>query len=340
MRANDPPVRSQWAVGSGKGRSMEFESIDAENFSFDVVRKGYDRLQVEDFLTKVSRSIARLDERRKLAEVRTEHAERELAEVRTRAETTIQETVAARAELIASTAAMAGADNQEGSPAPAMSTNRATIEARQIVEQATDHAASIHAEAEAVLTGALSTSAKISDDRNEVLGSVQAERDALIAEATQEAEAVRIAAVKEAERTKAEAANRADEIRRQAESDATDLMSEARSRGLEITSIAERNREELSMAAKRPRAQSTTVDPSTDEPVLDEAPSPMPEPDADELDQIAVDLRGEPSLWEVEPEEREERASRYKSRSANLPSLGKEAGSVIGGLDSLRTKHE
>jgi cell division septum initiation protein DivIVA len=315
---------------------MEFESIDAENFSFDVVRKGYDRLQVEDFLSKVSRSIERLDERRKLAEVRTEQAERELTEVRTRAETTIQETVAARAELIASTAALTGAGNQTDSPAPALSTNRATIEAQQIVEQATHHAASIHAEAEAILAGALSTSARISDDRNEVLGSVQAERDALIAEATQEAEAIRIAAFKEAERTKAEAGA----IRRQAESAATDLLSEARSRSVEIASIAERNREELPMVAKRPRAQTTSVDPSTDEPVLEEAPSPIPEPDVDELDQIAVDLRDEPSLWEVEPEEREERASRYKSRSANLPSLGKDAGSVIGGLDSLRTKHE
>ena len=94
------------------------------------------------------------------------------------------------------------------------------------------------------------------------------------------------------------------------------------------------------MVDKRPHVQNTTVDPPEDELVLDEAPSPVPEPNANELDQIAVDLRDEPSLWEHEPKEREERASRYKSRSANLPSLGKDAGSVIGGLDSLRTKHE
>ena len=35
---------------------MEFESIDVETFRFDVVRKGYDRLQVEDFQNKVSKN--------------------------------------------------------------------------------------------------------------------------------------------------------------------------------------------------------------------------------------------------------------------------------------------
>ncbi len=154
---------------------MEFESIDVENHSFDVVRKGYDRLQVEDFLTKVSRSMSRLEERRKLAEVRTEKAERELDEVRARAETTIQETVTARAQLLAS-----APDSTDGSgtdDVAVYATERAQIEAQQIIEKATNHATSIHAEAEAVLAGALSTSAKINDDRTEVLGSVSAERE-------------------------------------------------------------------------------------------------------------------------------------------------------------------
>jgi len=303
---------------------MEFESIDVENYSFDVVRKGYDRLQVEDFLTKISRSMARLEERRKLAEVRTEKAERELDEVRARAETTIQETVAARAKRIVSTPEIdEGADPNA---VARLSTDRAHIEAQQIIEKANHHATSIHAEAEAVLAGALSTSAKINDDRSEVLGSVSAEREDLINAAREEAETIRTASVEEAERTKAEAATRAEEIRREAESDATELLNEARARSVEITTSAERNREELLASAERSSA-AVAVPAGAG-------------PDTDDADLIAVDLRDDPEDRELEPVVREPRASRYKSRSANLPHLGDDAGSVIGGLESLRKKDE
>ena len=304
---------------------MEFESIDVEHYAFDVVRKGYDRLQVEDFLTKVSRSMARLEERRKLAEVRTEKAERELNEVRTRAETTIQETVAARAQLLASTPGSQAAGSED---VAVYSTERAQIEAQQIIDKANHHATSIHAEAEAVLAGALSTSAKINDDRSEVLGSVSAEREDLMNAAREEADKIRTAAVEEAERTKAEAATRAEEMRREAESDATELLNEARARSVEITTSAERNREELLASARRSRAAAAET-----------VPSGAGE-DMDEAELIAVDLRDDPEDRELEPVVREPRASRYKSRSANLPHLGDDASSVIGGLESLRTKDE
>ncbi len=317
---------------------MEFESIDVENYSFDVVRKGYDRLQVEDFLTKISRSMARLEERRKLAEVRTEKAERELDEVRARAETTIQETVAARAQLLASTpTSHVAAGTDDGA---VYATERAQIEAQQIIEKANHHATSIHAEAEAVLAGALSTSAKINDDRTEVLGSVSAERENLLSAAREEADTIRTAAVEEAERTKAEAATHAEEIRRQAESDATELLSEARVRSVEITESAERNRDELLASAKRARAAAADTASPAREPFIDHAPAPEADPDTDEADLIAVDLRDDPSDREFETVLREPRASRYKSRSANLPHLGDDAGSVIGGLESLRKKDD
>jgi len=316
---------------------MEFESIDVENYSFDVVRKGYDRLQVEDFLTKVSRSMARLEERRKLAEVRTEKAERELDKVRVRAETTIQETVAARAELLASTpdarGAAAGTDD-----VAVYATERAQIEAQQIIEKANHHATSIHAEAEAVLAGALSTSAKINDDRTEVLGSVSAEREDLINAARDEADKIRTAASEEAERTKAEAATRAEEIRQQAESDATELLSEARARSVEITTSAERNREELNASAERSRAAMADPVHSGGDPLVDPGAAPVRDSDTEEADLISVDLRDDAADRELEPVHREPRASRYKSRSANLPHLGDDAGSVIGGLESLRKK--
>jgi len=317
---------------------MEFESIDIENYSFDVVRKGYDRLQVEDFLTKISRSMARLEERRKLAEVRTEKAERELDEVRARAETTIQETVAARAQLLASTP---NSHVAEGTDDGALyTTERAQIEAQQIIEKANNHATSIHAEAEAVLAGALSTSAKINDDRTEVLGSVSAERELLIGAAREEADRIRTAAVEEAERAKAEAATRAEEIRRQAESDATEMLSEARVRSIEITESAERNREELLASVKRARAAAADTGSRAGDPLIDRAPAPGADPDTDERELIAVDLRDDPADRELEPVLREPRASRYKSRSANLPHIGDDAGSVIGGLESLRKKDQ
>lgn len=318
---------------------MEFESIDVENYSFDVVRKGYDRLQVEDFLTKISRSMSRLEERRKLAEVRTEKAERELSEVRARAETTIQETVAARAELLASTPdthhAAAGTDD-----VAVYATERAQIEAQQIIEKANHHATSIHAEAEAVLAGALSTSAKINDDRTEVLGSVSAEREDLINAARVEADKIRTGATEEAERTKAEAATRAEEIHRQAESDATELLSEARARSVEITTSAERNREDLMASAERSRAAMADPVRSGGDPLDDPGPAPEHDSDTEDADLISVDLRDDAADRELEPVHREPRASRYKSRSANLPHLGDDAGSVIGGLESLRTKDE
>jgi cell division septum initiation protein DivIVA len=317
---------------------MEFESIDVEKYSFDVVRKGYDRLQVEDFLTKISRAMARLDERRKLAEVRTEKAERELVEVRSRAETTIQETVAARAQLLASAGDERAANREDDSLI--YTAERAQIEAHQIIEKANHHATSIHAEAEAVLAGALSTSAKINDDRSEVLGSVNAEREALLAAAREEASTIRTEAVEEAERAKSDGATRAEEIRRQAESDATEMLSEARSRSVEITAHAERNREELLATAARADAAVAATARSGGEPLIDPTPPSAQEPEPGDVDQISVDLRDDSEERELAAARREPRASRYRSRSANLPSLGADAGSVIGGLESLRTKDE
>lgn len=319
---------------------MEFESIDVENYSFDVVRKGYDRLQVEDFLTKVGRAMARLEERTKLAEVRTDKAERELNEVRTRAEITIQETVAERAKLLSSTSEADlradGADEVSVYPA-----ERAQIEAQQIIERANDHASSIHAEAEAVLAEALSTSAKINNDRSEVLGAVGAEREELINGAREEAERIRMAAVEDAERTKAEAATRAEEIRRQAESDATELIGEARARGVEITASAERTRDEILASARRSGAAATASPVrSGGDPLIEPGPASLHASDTDETDLISVDLRDAGEDRDLESIRREPRASRYKSRSANLPHLGDDAGSVIGGLESLRRKDE
>jgi cell division septum initiation protein DivIVA len=316
---------------------MEFEAIDVENYSFDVVRKGYDRLQVEDLLTKVSRSMSRLEERLKLAEVRTEKAERELSDVRARAETTIQETVAARAELLA---AAQDSSDPSGTDDAVFANERAQIEAQRIIEKANHHATSIHAEAEAVLAGALSTSAKINDDRTEVLGSVAAEREDLINAARQEAEEIRTAAIEQAERTKAEAATRAEEIRTQAESDATDMLTDARARSIEITESAERNRDELLAAARRTRAASAEPVRSAGDPLIEPIDAPTHDQESDDADLISVDLRDDADERELQPVQREPRASRYKARSANLPHLGDDAGTVIGGLESLRTKDE
>jgi len=312
---------------------MEFDSIDAEAVEFDVVRKGYDRLQVEDFRQKIGKSMARLEEQRKLAEVRSERTARELEDLRARAEATIQETVASRARMIA-----ASQEGSVGETATGLTTGRATIEAQSIIEKATSHATSIHAEAEAVLAGAMSTSAKIHNDRNQVLGTVDAERTALIAAADEEADAIRAAALEDAERAREEAIAGADEIRRLARADASALVEDARQQSAEIAAAADRQRDQILARAER-SAASVGKPPS-------EAGMPIPEPAqpfaaparSDDLDEIAIDLREDANEDELEPAIRAERASRYRSRSANLPSLGDDARSVIGSLESLRSK--
>ena len=316
---------------------MEFESIDVETNTFDVVRKGYDRLQVEDFQNKVSKVMARLEERRTLAEVRTEKAERELAEAHTRAATTIQEIVVARAREISPSEAENGGANSGHDDV--FATDRAHMQAQEIIAQANDHASSIHAEAEAVLTGALNTSTRINDERSNLLGSVDATRAGLIADAAAEAEAIRMAAAEEAERTKAEAAIRAEEIRHQAESDAAELVADARTRSLALTATAERQRAELLASAGLPPLGMVESDRGAGGPLVDPVAIPAAS-DMDDDERVSIDLRDEPSTRELQPAEREPRASRYKSRSANLPHLGDDAGLVIGSLESLRTKDE
>src|SRR5665811_882013 len=111
---------------------MDLESSAVEIHTFDVVRRGYDRMQVTEFLMKVGESMSRLDERRKIAEVRVEQLDRELRDLRTRAEATIQETVAARARLIDSSG---GATSD---PIPVrernVSAGMSNIEAQQIIQ--------------------------------------------------------------------------------------------------------------------------------------------------------------------------------------------------------------
>jgi cell division septum initiation protein DivIVA len=317
---------------------MDIESIDVENYRFDVVRKGYDRLQVEDFQNKVSKAMARLEERRKLADVRSEKAQRALEETHARAAKSIQETVAARAREISPAEASVG--TADSGHAEAFSTDRAQMQAQEIIAQANTHASSIHAEAEAVLAGALSTSARINDERSDLLGSVDATRAELIAEAAEEAEAIRVAAAEDAERVKADAAIAAERIRRQAESDAADLVADARARSLALTATAERQREGLLAGAERAHLRMLESERFGGGPLLDPVDAPAASADVDDLEQVSIDLRDDQSPRELQPAEREPRASRYKSRSANLPHLGDDAGTVIGSLERLRTKNE
>ncbi len=317
---------------------MEFESIDVDTYRFDVVRKGYDRLQVEDFLNKISKSMARLEDRRKRAEVRTEQAERALEEARTRAAKTIQETVVSRAHEIAPDADPA--ELEGASHSAHFTSDRARLEAQQIIAQATSQASSIHAEAEAILTGALTTSARINEERSDLLGSVDATRSGLIAAAAEEAEAIRSAAVEEAERTRAGAAIRAEEIRHQAESDATDLINDARARSLAITAAAERQRADQFASADYAHLRVVGSGRADGDPLREPLEAPAAAPDIGEEERISIDLREELPERDLEPVTREPRASRYQSRSANLPHIGDDAGSVNRSLESLRTTED
>jgi len=237
---------------------MELDSTDVEARTFDVVRKGYDRTQVGEFLAKVSASMSRTDERRKIAEVRSEQLEREFRDLKTRADATIQETVAARVRLLDK--------KSKDSPATAVQpsstavVNQAKIEAQQILEQANVRATALQAEAEAVIEGALATSAKINDERSDLLGSTGAERIGLIASATEQADDIRNEAQQAREHTKAKAAGAAAEVRHKAELDADRLLAQARTSAQKITASAEQQRDDLLTSIDQSRTRLERID--------------------------------------------------------------------------------
>jgi DivIVA domain-containing protein len=325
---------------TGKGRSMELASTDIENKTFDVVRKGYDREQVALFLEKVGDAMSRTDERRKIAEVRAEQLEREFHDLKTRADSTIKETVAARVRLLDTKAGDAPAAGIK--PSSTVLVNQARIEAQQIIEQANVRATAMQAEAEAVIEGALASSAKINQERSDLLGSTEAERTGLIAAATEQAAAIRDEATQVVEIARADAAGYAAEVRHKAEADADRMTIEARMRAREITANAELQRDDLVASIENSRTRLGEID----QRVTTSAPADALEPSdhgfdpSDELNQVTVDLRRDSDLEEPVPATRSSRTSRYKSRSANLPHLGDDAASVIGSLGSLRRKTE
>ncbi len=319
---------------------MELDSHGVEQKTFDVVRRGYDQAQVGEFLEKVANSMSHTDERRKIAEVRAEQLEREFRNLKTRADATIQETVAARVRLL--DAAPDGTPAASIEPSNTAVVNRAKLEAQQIIEQANLRATAMQAEAEAVIGGALSTSAKINQERNDLLGSTGAERAGLIAAAIEEAAAIRDEAMQVGEHARAEAAAHAAKIRHRAEIDAERLTTEARMRAREITANAEQQREELLASAEKSHTRHWgETDQRAESPVPAHAlePSDQAVSAADEFEQIAVDLREEPAEDELVSAAEGSKVTRYKSRSANLPHLGDDAGSVIGSLGNLRSKH-
>ena len=322
---------------------MELDSTDVEAKTFDVVRKGYDQIQVGEFLERVGDSMSRTDERRKIAEVRAEQLEREFHEVKARADATIQETVAARVRLLDEKSSDRPAS--EVKPSGTALVNQAKIEAQQILEQANVRATALQAESEAIIEGALATSSKINHERDDLLGSTEAERTGLIAAAAAEASAITGESMLAGEHVKAEAARQAAEILHDAEADADRLRADAKTRAHKITADAEQQREDLLISIDQSRHRLEEIDHRVESSEsIDDLVSAEDVGDAtDELEELTVDLREEPVPDDLEWDEpitteRSSRTSRYKSRSANLPHLGDEAASVIGSMGNLRTK--
>ena len=322
---------------------MELDSTDVEAKTFDVIRKGYDQAQVRAYLEKVSGSMSRTDERRKIAEVRAEQLEREFRDLKTRADATIQETVAARVRLLDDKTG--NAPVSEFKPSSTAVVNQAKLEAKQILEQANVRASALQAEAEAVIQGALETSSKINHERDDLLGSTEAERTGLIAAATEEANAITGEAMLAAEHTKAEIARQAAEIRHKAEVDADRMTVDARTRARKMMAEAEQQRDDLLVSVEQSLHRLDEIDHRSEPSEFADAPRTIEDAgDAtQELEKLTVDLREEPAWEDSERDEpitttRASRTSRYKSRSANLPHLGDDAASVIGSLGNLRTK--
>ncbi len=323
---------------------MKLDSTGVEAKTFDVVRKGYDRTQVAEFLEKVGDSMSRTDERLKIAEVRSEQLERESRDVKARSDATIQETVASRVRLFDERST--GMPASETKPSSTAVVNQAKIEAQQILEQANVRATALQSEAEAVIQGALETSSKINEERDYLLGSTESEQIGLIAAAATQADGIVGEAMLAGEHMRAEAAVHAAKMLEEAEADADLLTSEAQTRARKITAEAEQQRDDLLITIEQSRHRLEKIDRRVNPSEVIDSPPESVETvvdNSEELDRLTVDLREEPvpeeSEWDEKvTTERSARPSRYKSRSANLPHLGDNAASVIGSLGNLRSK--
>lgn len=332
---------------------MELLPSDVEAQTFRVAKKGYDPDEVHEFLKRVGRQMSTLEERAKIAAVRADQLERkarELEQSQSNVADAYRDALETRKRLIREAEEEAGRirdSDGDGGDFHAPTMEHAELEGQRIVAQAKLEAERTHTAAETVLQRALAASDRIETETQRILD-----------EAREDAETIRDEARVEAEALRSDAAAQLAEQRTGLEDDQRDLIRRVRALQAEVAALeAQRDAAaEAPPVVHEPAAAEAAV---TDEPT--DAPTPEPaaprmaggplrEPmmgapaSLDTATEVVVDVRDEDAvavdLAETDEESPEpaRKQSRYMSRSAKLPHIGDNAGSVLGSMKSLRKK--
>lgn len=359
---------------------MELLPSDVETQTFRVAKKGYDRDEVGDFLKKVGRQMSALEERAKIAAVRADQLERktrELEQSQSNVADAYRDALETRKRLIREAEEEAGRirTSDDGAP-PAVSLEHAELEAQRIVAQAKLEAERTHTAAETVLQRALAASDRIETETQRILDEARIEAEAIRNEARVEMDEMRsrAALLADEERSSLEVEQR-DLIRRvralQAEIAALEAQRPAPHVAVEEPhdhgALPEGTAEDAPAAPPEhvpggPLVEPVFAEAAAPEDVVDDVRDEEPEAaeveevlddvrddetEAAEVEEVLVDVRDEESIavdiaepGAAETAEPARKQSRYMSRSAKLPHIGDDAGSVLGSMEALRKKAE
>ena len=316
---------------------MDISSNDVEVKTFARARRGYDAEEVAEYLGSVGEVMARLEERAKLAEVRTEQLQRDVHDLRATSEQAVEEAIAAKGRIIeaaeeeaAAIRAAAGGDEDDAAQPRSRSVPStdevAAIEANEIVARATSDAERIVSDAEALLAAATSRSQSAEAERDEIVANAtalaektEAERDEILVAAKAEADAVVAGATEDASKVKAGVVDETNALRQEALEEHGELLGRLRELRVMVSEVED-------------------LVPSVPVPDVDVA---VAKELLEATEQVTVDLRGDINgVTEEEPTlaPSSGRTSRYRSRSAHLPTIGSDAAKVLDQMKSLREK--
>ena len=183
---------------------------EAEPTGFDVVLRGYDRNQVNDYLDRVEAMVAETDARHTEDTRRFQEYERQLAEQRSHLD-----------------AALAQA---EGRPEPASLIGERLTRMLALAEQ---EAAAIEGDARAEADRVLAASRQAAEQEHAQRAVVLAQRERDIEGASAAAEQTRLEAQHDADSIRASSRREADELVRDAQQHAADLVQQAQQQALQ-----------------------------------------------------------------------------------------------------------
>jgi DivIVA domain-containing protein len=149
--------------------TMEVTSRQIEERHFSTALRGYDRDEVDQFMTECAQHTGNLEERTKIAEVRTATVETELAELEANIDVLLEEATDARRKIIEEARAEASAITGQASRPDTTRTaqdaaSRAEEEAAEIVRKAEASATIALANADRILAEARQESESILEE--------------------------------------------------------------------------------------------------------------------------------------------------------------------------------